>query len=68
MSQSSNEARILLALQALHDDPKLTIRRAATIYNVNRCTLGRRQHGTLAKRDTLNKSRLFSDQEEDTIV
>jgi hypothetical protein len=60
MSQSSSEARILLTLQALQDDLKITIRRAATIYNVNRYTLGRRQQGILLKRKTLNKSRLFS--------
>ncbi|SCO85197.1 uncharacterized protein FRV6_09324 [Fusarium oxysporum] len=32
MSESLYEARILLALQALQNDPKLSIRKAATIY------------------------------------
>ncbi|KAM5527945.1 transposase [Fusarium oxysporum f. sp. phaseoli] len=68
MPQSSNEARILLALQALKDNPKLTVRRAANIYDVNRSTLGRRQHGILSKRDTPTKSRKLSDQEEQIIV
>ena len=68
MPQSSNEARILLALQALQDNPKLTVRRAANIYDVNRSTLGRRQHGILSKRDTPTKSRKLSDQEEQIIV
>ncbi|RYC78876.1 hypothetical protein BFJ63_vAg18251 [Fusarium oxysporum f. sp. narcissi] len=68
MPQSSNEARILLALQALQDNPELTVRRAANIYDVNRSTLGRRQHGILSKRDTPTKSRKLSDQEEQIIV
>jgi hypothetical protein len=68
MPQSSNEARINLALQALQNDPKLTIRRAASIYTVNYRTLARRQHGILSTRDTLTKSRKLSDQEEQTIV
>ncbi|KAJ0126137.1 MFS transporter prlL, partial [Fusarium oxysporum f. sp. albedinis] len=39
MSQPSNEARILLALQALQNNPKLRLRRAATIYKVGYSTL-----------------------------
>jgi hypothetical protein len=35
MPQSSNEARILLALQALQNNPKLSLRRASTIYQVS---------------------------------
>jgi transposase-like protein len=62
MPQSLNEVRILLALLALREDPKLTVRRAANIYDVNRSTLGRRQHGILSKRDTPTKSRKLSDQ------
>jgi hypothetical protein len=68
MPQSSNEARINLALQALQNDPKLTIRRAASIYTVNYRTLARRRHGILSTRNTLTKSRKLSDQEEQTIV
>ena len=34
MSQSTAEARIILALQAYQADPKLSLRRAAKIYNV----------------------------------
>jgi hypothetical protein len=68
MPRSSNEARINLALQALQNDPKLTIRRAASIYTVNYRTLARRRQGILSTRDTLTKSRKLSDQEEQTIV
>jgi hypothetical protein len=68
MSQSSTEARILLALQALQNDPKLSIRRAASTYNVCRMKLSRRQQGILSTRDTTTKSRNLSDLEEQIIV
>ncbi|KAJ0119394.1 Uncharacterized protein HZ326_31819 [Fusarium oxysporum f. sp. albedinis] len=42
MSQPSDESRILLALQALQNNPKLTARRAAEIYQVGRMKLWRR--------------------------
>ena len=61
MSQSSNEARILLALQAIQNNPKLNIQRAATIYKVHYRTLHRRQHGIQSRRDTIQKSRRLSD-------
>jgi hypothetical protein len=35
MLSSNTEARILLALQALQNKPKLSIRRAATLYNIS---------------------------------
>jgi hypothetical protein len=36
MSNSSTEARMLLALQALQNNPKLSVRRAADTYEVPR--------------------------------
>ena len=68
MPQPSYEARILLALQALQNDPKLSIRKAATVYQVNHRTLGRRRNGIHSKRDITTKSRNLSDLEEQTIV
>ena len=68
MSQSSNKARILLALQALQNDPNLKPRRAATIYKVNYRTLYRRQDGIQPRRDSMPNSRKLSDLEEQTIV
>ncbi|KAJ0150407.1 Periostin [Fusarium oxysporum f. sp. albedinis] len=68
MSQSSYEARILLALQALQNNPELTVRRAASIYKVSRTTLGRRQHGIQSRRDSIPKSRLLSGHEEQIVV
>jgi hypothetical protein len=68
MSQSSNEARILLALQAIQNNPKLSTRRAATIYQVPFTTLYRRQNGIQSRCDTMPNSRKLTDQEEDIIV
>ncbi|KAJ0126800.1 Uncharacterized protein HZ326_30099 [Fusarium oxysporum f. sp. albedinis] len=51
MPESSNEAKIILALQALQNDPKLSLRKAAAIYHVDRFTLSRRRHGILSKLD-----------------
>ena len=68
MSQSLYEARVLLALQALQNNPKLSVRKAATIYQINRCTLGRRQKGIQSTRNTTTKSRNLSDLEEQIIV
>ena len=68
MSQSSNEARILLTLQALQNDPNLKTRRAATLYKVNYRTLYRRQDGIQSRRDSIPNSRKLSDLEEQIIV
>jgi hypothetical protein len=68
MPQSSNEARILLALQALQNDPKLSIRRTASIYQVGYSTLRDRQNGIQSRRDCIPKSRKLSDLEEQMIV
>ncbi|OBS16237.1 hypothetical protein FPOA_13041 [Fusarium poae] len=68
MPQSSNEARILLALQALQNNPKLSLRRASTIYQVSFETLRRRHNGIQSRRDCIPKSRKLSDLEEQIIV
>ncbi|KAL9561826.1 hypothetical protein ACKAV7_014088 [Fusarium commune] len=68
MPRLNNEANILLALQALQNDPKLNLRRAASIYTVSWKTLGRRQKGIQSQRDATPKSRKLSNLEEQTIV
>ncbi|RYC80880.1 hypothetical protein BFJ63_vAg16228 [Fusarium oxysporum f. sp. narcissi] len=68
MSNSSTEARILLALQALQNNPKLSVRRAADTYEVPRNTLRRRQNGIQSRRDTIQKSRRLSNLEEEIVV
>src|SRR6478736_3008929 len=68
MSQSNNEARILLALQAYQADPKLSLRRAAKIYNVYFQTLHHRSQGRQARDDYIPSSRKLSDLEEQVIA
>jgi hypothetical protein len=68
MSQSLDEGRILLGLQALQNNPKLSLRRAAQIYNVNYWKLRRRNHGIQSQRDSIPKSRKLSDLEEQIII
>ncbi|KAJ0134501.1 Uncharacterized protein HZ326_22450 [Fusarium oxysporum f. sp. albedinis] len=68
MSQSNKEAQILLALQAYQADPKLSLRRAAKIYEVNFSTLYYRNSGMQARSDWVPKQRKLSDLEEQVIV
>ncbi|RKK79343.1 hypothetical protein BFJ71_g16262 [Fusarium oxysporum] len=68
MSDPNIEARILLALRALQNDPKLSLRRAAGIYQVRYWTLHLRQKGILSTHDSIPKSRKLSDLEEQIIV
>ena len=59
---------MLLALQALQNNPKLSVRRAADTYEVPRNTLRRRQNGIQSRRDTTQKSRRLSNLEEEIVV
>jgi len=68
MSISSNEASIILALQALGRNENLSVRRVVEIYKVCDRTLGRRRAGMPARRDILANSRKLTDLEEKTIV
>ena len=64
----SNEARLLLALQALQDDKNLSLRKAAKIYDINHTTLFHRRAGRPARRDILANLRKLTDLEEKTII
>jgi hypothetical protein len=68
MSLPSNEARVLLAIEALNNDPKASIRAIAHIYNVDRKTLTQRRNGRTARRDTVPNSRKLTVLEEEAIV
>jgi hypothetical protein len=68
MPDPNIEGRILLALQALQNDPELKLRRAAEIYKVGRMMLWRRQKGIQSRRDWIPESRKLSDLEEQIIV
>jgi hypothetical protein len=68
MSQPSKEARVILALQALETDPKLSFRRATEIYKVDRNTLRNRKNGRQSRRNTMANSRKLSKLEEETVL
>ncbi|KAF4417492.1 hypothetical protein FACUT_12155 [Fusarium acutatum] len=68
MSRSNKESQIVLALQAYQADPKLSLRRAAFIYNVYFQTLHHRSQGRQARSDCIPNSRKLSDLEEQIIV
>ena len=68
MPYTSNEARVVLALEALQNNKNRSIRAIAKIYNVDRMTLARRRDGKPARRDILANSRNLTDLEEQTIV
>jgi hypothetical protein len=67
MSQSNKEAEIILALQALQNNPKLRIRPAARLYKVPPSTLYDRYHGKPFRGDIIPNSRKLSNLEEQTI-
>jgi hypothetical protein len=68
MPEPSVEARTLLALQAIENNPKISTQRAAKIYNISEHRLYRRQHGIQSRRDSIPNSQKLSNQEEDAIV
>ncbi len=45
MPHQSNEANIILAIEAVHKDPKLSIQHAACIYRVPCITISNQIHG-----------------------
>ena len=68
MSSASKEARVILALQALQNDTKLSLRAAAKLYNVPVSTLGHRRTGRAVRRDLPANLRKLTNLKEETIV
>jgi hypothetical protein len=68
MPEANQEGKILLALQALQNDPKLSAQGAAKIYEVNPRTLQRRRRGIRSRRDIIPNSRKLSDLEEKVLL
>ena len=68
MASTSYEARVILALKAIQNSNNLSIRAAATLYNVRPTTLYYRQAGRPARCDIPPNSCKLTDLEEDTIV
>ena len=68
MSSTSYEARVILAIEAVQNKKKTSIRAAAKIYNVADRTIRRRLAGRPARRDTTPNSRRLTQSEEEAIV
>jgi len=68
MTSAQKEAQLLLAIQAIQNTPKLSIRRAAATYNVSHTTLRARLNGRQTRRDTIPKSQKLTELEEIAIV
>jgi len=64
MENPSKEARILLALQVIKNDYKLSIAATSRYYNVPPLTLRDRRNGKPVRRDTLANSRKLTDLKE----
>ena len=68
MSAIPVEAKVVLALEALEKDSKLSLRAAAKIYSVPYTTLYRRRAGWPLRRDTTPNSKKLTQSEEEAIV
>ena len=68
MPLHSNEAKIILALEALENDSTLSLRAIAKIYSVSPATLMQQRDGRPTQRDILANSRSLIDLEEKAIV
>src|ERR1700741_5244262 len=63
-----DEARVILALEAMKNNKKLSSREAVKLYNIPRSPLSHRRAGRLARRDTSLNSRKLTKSEEEAIV
>jgi hypothetical protein len=68
MESISYEARVNLALEAIRNNKKLSLRAAAKIYNVTINTIRNRRDGKPARRDTPPNSKNLTELEEEAIV
>lgn len=68
MESTSLESRVLLAVGAIKQTPKLSIRAAAKIYNISPTTLRYRMNGRRTRRDTRLNSMKLTDLEENTLL
>lgn len=68
MFAQTAEARIIPACEAIQSSPKMSIRRAAKLFDVPRTTLQDRIHGRASIADTKPKAQLLDDLAEKAIV
>jgi hypothetical protein len=67
-ASEDNERNIILALQAMQNDPKLSARAAGKIYTCDHQTLSRRRRGVKPRRDISANSRKLTDLEKSVLV
>ena len=68
MESTSYEARVILALEAIKNNEKLSVRAAAKIYNISHTTLYQRRRGRSSRRDIPANSHKLTELEERTII
>jgi hypothetical protein len=68
MEYSLQESRLILAIEALKKDPKLSVRSAANIYNIPETTLRYRRDGKKSRRDMSANLRKLTNLEESVIL
>jgi hypothetical protein len=68
MSDLITESRMVLAVQEIRKNLKLTVLNVCRIYDVPRITLRRRFDGKYVRRDSMSNSRKLSDIEEKCIL
>ncbi|KAL8350104.1 hypothetical protein RB601_001398 [Gaeumannomyces tritici] len=68
MDSQSKESRVILALPAIENDPKISMRAAAKLYNIPYSTLNDRRHGRIVRSDSMSNSRKLIESEEEALV
>ena len=68
MSNGFQKSQILLAIETLQSDPKLTVNRATKIYEIPRTILRHRIKGIIAKPDSWNGRSILITFEEYVII
>ncbi|EDO04447.1 hypothetical protein SS1G_06930 [Sclerotinia sclerotiorum 1980 UF-70] len=68
MQSNNKEAQILLAIEAIRNDKKLSIRKVAKLYNISYTTLICRMNGLTPRMEFRPKSHNLTDLEEEVLI
>ncbi|EDN95913.1 hypothetical protein SS1G_12118 [Sclerotinia sclerotiorum 1980 UF-70] len=68
MQSNNKEAQMLLAIEGIRKDKKLSIRKAAKLYNISHTTLIRRMNGLTPHTEFRPKSHNLTDLEEEVLI
>ncbi|KAL8380720.1 hypothetical protein RB595_005143 [Gaeumannomyces hyphopodioides] len=68
MDSQSKEFRVILALLAIKNDPKISLRAAAKLYNVPISILSDRRRGKPARCDSMPNFRKLTESEEEALI